>query len=154
MPRKETTPAPHSALLFAVVLCVLGGGTAQAAHELDGRDLAAGETLYQEQCAACHGADLEGQADWRTPGPDGVLPAPPHDATGHTWHHDTVMLFQYVKFGGQALMDARGIAFASGMPAFGETLSNDEILDTLAFIRSTWPADIQEAQAARNPPHD
>ena len=50
-------------------------------------DIAQGEDLYREYCAACHGADLEGQPDWRSAGPDGVLPAPPHDETGHTWHH-------------------------------------------------------------------
>lgn len=31
-----------------------------ADHELLGRDIIAGQTLYQEQCAACHGANLEG----------------------------------------------------------------------------------------------
>ena len=48
-------------------------------------DLAEGEKLYQEYCASCHGADLEGQVGWRSAGEDGILPAPPHDETGHTW---------------------------------------------------------------------
>ena len=47
-------------------------------------DPVAGAQLYAENCASCHGANLEGQADWRSPGPDGRLPAPPHDETGHT----------------------------------------------------------------------
>ena len=47
-------------------------------------DLSQGATLYAENCAACHGAELEGQPDWRSPGPDGILPALPHDNTGHT----------------------------------------------------------------------
>ena len=50
-------------------------------------------SLYAENCASCHGAKLEGQPDWRSPGPDGVMPAPPHDRTGHTWHHGDGMLF-------------------------------------------------------------
>jgi hypothetical protein len=25
--------------------------------------------------------------------PDGKLPAPPHDASGHTWHHADAQLF-------------------------------------------------------------
>lgn len=114
-------------------------------------DLEHGKTLYSENCASCHGADLKGQPDWRQPGPDGVLPAPPHDATGHTWHHGDAMLFDYTKHGGQALMAARGITdFQSGMPGFGEELSDREIRDILAYIKSTWPAKIRRAQAERS----
>ncbi|MDO8276710.1 MAG: hypothetical protein Q7T63_01135 [Burkholderiaceae bacterium] len=31
-------------------------------------------------------------ASWRSPGADGRTPAPPHDETGHTWHHDAAPL--------------------------------------------------------------
>lgn len=58
-------------------------------------DLAAGEALYTENCAACHGVNLEGQDDWQRPGEDGRLSAPPHDETGHTWHHGDQVLFEY-----------------------------------------------------------
>lgn len=112
-------------------------------------DIALGRTLYAEHCAVCHGAELEGAPDWKTPGPDGRLPPPPHDETGHTWHHGDAMLFAYTRLGGQAWLDAAGVAFDSGMLAFGDVLSDDEIRAILAFIRSTWPARIQEYQAAR-----
>lgn len=126
---------------------------AGADHLFEGRDIDRGAALYAETCAACHGADLEGQPDWQSPGPDGVLPAPPHDESGHTWHHDTGLLFDYTKFGGQAALDARGVTgFRSGMPGFGEMLSDDEILDVLAFIRSTWPERARQVQAARSHP--
>ncbi len=39
--------------------------------------LALGRGVYQTHCAACHGADLEGQPNWRQRGADGLLPAPP-----------------------------------------------------------------------------
>ena len=84
--------------------------------------LAQGEDLYQQYCAACHGANLEGQGDWRSPGPDGRLPAPPHDETGHTWHHGDQLLFAYTKYGGAALMAQRGMDFDSGMPGFEDTV--------------------------------
>src|SRR5690606_41977383 len=38
-----------------------------------------GRQVYADQCASCHGANLEGQPDWRSPPPSGRLPAPPHD---------------------------------------------------------------------------
>lgn len=112
-------------------------------------DIAAGVALYAANCAACHGADLEGQENWQSPGSDGRLPAPPHDETGHTWHHGDRLLFDYTKFGGQAVMAAQGIEFDSGMPGFEGQLSDEEIRSILGFIKSTWPERIREMQAVR-----
>ena len=67
------------------LLALLLSAPALADHELERRDLAGGRILYKEHCASCHGAKLEGQPNWRRIGKDGLLPAPPHDATGHTW---------------------------------------------------------------------
>jgi mono/diheme cytochrome c family protein len=127
---------------------------AQAGHELLGRNVSAGETLYQENCAVCHGANLEGQKNWQSPDENGVMPAPPHDQSGHTWHHDNQLLFDYTKLGGQVLVESRGINdFKSGMPGFGGALSDEEIWDILGYIYSTWPERVQEIQSGRNPPH-
>lgn len=111
--------------------------------------LAQGAELYAANCASCHGASLEGEENWRLPGPDGRLPAPPHDETGHTWHHGDDLLFAYTKYGGEDLMARRGIAFRSGMPGFGDVLSDEEIRLTLEFIKSTWPEEIRQIQAGR-----
>ncbi|WP_353346730.1 cytochrome c [Litorivita sp. NS0012-18] len=112
-------------------------------------DIAAGEALYAENCAACHGANLEGQDDWRSPGEDGRLPAPPHDETGHTWHHGDQVLLEYTKLGGRALMASQGMEFDGGMPGFGDQLSDQEIWNILGYIKSTWPERVQEMQAVR-----
>lgn len=136
------------------LLLGLAEGPVLAGHVLDNRDLVAGQAVYAENCASCHGANLEGQPDWRTARADGTLPAPPHDMTGHTWHHDSQLLFDYTKFGGKAVLEARGVVgFNSGMPAFGDTLSDAQILDVLGYIRSTWPDRAREAQASRDPAH-
>ncbi|WP_299207627.1 cytochrome c [uncultured Tateyamaria sp.] len=138
---------------LAAIFLVLGT-PGFADHELLDRDIIAGQTLYQAQCAACHGANLEGQPNWRSPNDDGVLPAPPHDETGHTWHHDNQLLFEYTKLGGRGALATRGVTdFNSGMPAFEGVISDDEIWDILAYIRSTWPERVQEMHASRNPPH-
>ena len=104
---------------------------------------AEGEPIYAEYCAACHGANLEGQPNWRSPLPTGGLPAPPHDETGHTWHHPDQLLFEITKYGGQAVAPA---GFQSNMPAFGDQLTDQQISAVLAFIRSRWPRSIQDRQ--------
>ncbi len=107
-----------------------------------------GKTLYDQYCAACHGADLEGQPDWRRRKPDGRLPAPPHDETGHTWHHSDMVLFNITKFGLAPPYGPEG--YESDMPSFGGQLTDAGIWDILAYIKSTWPADIQRQQAQRS----
>lgn len=138
----------------AAVLILVMASPALADHALLERDIAAGATLYQEHCAACHGVNLEGQPDWRTPNADGTLPAPPHDETGHTWHHGDDMLFNYTYLGGQKALEAMGVrGFTSAMPGFAGVLSPDEVWDILGYIRSTWPESAQEVQASKNAPH-
>jgi len=138
--------------IILILLC--STSIASANHELEDRNLSAGQILYTNNCASCHGAKLEGQPNWQSPNSDGILPAPPHDATGHTWHHDNELLFEYTKLGGKGALAARGITdFNSGMPAFDGVISDEDIWDILAFIKSTWPEREQDAQASRNPPH-
>ncbi len=144
-------------LLSAVLLTGAAAGAwlmtqagAEAIAPPKSADLAQGEELYQSYCASCHGANLEGQPDWRSPGPDGTLPAPPHDETGHTWHHPDSVLFDYTRLGGKATLAAQGVDFASGMPGFGDQLSDDQIWNILAYIKSTWPDRQQQIQAERS----
>ncbi len=98
-----------------------------------------GAEVYAAQCAACHGIRLEGQEDWQVRDPDGYLPAPPHDATGHTWHHPTRQLFEITKYGTEQVV---GGGYRSNMIGFEDVLSDDDILAVLAFIKSTWPRQI------------
>lgn len=140
------------ALLIAPAALMLGIWLLPAANFLHAApaDLDTGRVLYVEHCATCHGVNLEGQPDWRSPDASGLYPAPPHDETGHTWHHDDTMLLHYITRGGQAVLDDMGITFTSGMPAFGSALNEREIKAILDYIKSTWPADIREMQAQRS----
>lgn len=145
----------RAAFAAGLAWVALTAAPAQADHELEGRDLATGAALYAEHCAACHGAELEGAPDWQTPDEDGVYPAPPHDETGHTWHHSNRQLFDYTQKGGQAIVEELGVqGFVSGMPGFGDVLTDEEIWSILAFIRESWPERERRAQASRNPSHD
>lgn len=119
----------------------------QPAQPIDPNDralVAQGQEVYATACASCHGADLEGQANWRERGPDGRLPAPPHDETGHTWHHSDRQLFEITKYGVERFAPA---GYESDMPAFEESLSDEEIRAVLAYIKSRWPESERRAQA-------
>jgi len=105
----------------------------------DAQAVAAGSTLYQQHCSSCHGANLEGEPNWRVRDADGYLPAPPHDPSGHTWHHPDEQLFLITKHGTEAMV---GNGYKSRMPGFEESLSDGEILSVLAYIKSTWPSGI------------
>ncbi|MEH6391427.1 MAG: cytochrome c [Sulfitobacter sp.] len=106
--------------------------------------LASGKALYQENCASCHGSNLEGQADWKIRLPNGRLPAPPHDESGHTWHHPDRVLVDIVNRGTAAIV---GGGYESDMPGFGDVLSDEEVIAILDYIKSTWPARARDAQA-------
>lgn len=106
----------------------------------DAAVVARGREVYAAECAACHGAELQGQPNWQQRNTDGLLPAPPHDASGHTWHHPDAMLFALTKHGPQAVA---GPQYSSAMPAYAETLGDADILAVLSYIKSTWPADIR-----------
>ena len=111
----------------------------------DPAQVARGAVLYQAQCARCHGAQLEGEPNWQIRKPNGELPAPPHDASGHSWHHPDSYLFAVTKHGLAPFVPPD---YKSGMPSFVGVLSDDEIRAVLAFIESRWPPDIRARQAA------
>jgi mono/diheme cytochrome c family protein len=107
--------------------------------------VARGQAVYDKNCASCHGAGLEGQPDWRQRLPNGRLPAPPHDASGHTRHQPDQVLVDIVTYGlvpGKTAPDG----YQSDMPAYGTTLDDADIVAVLAYIKSSWPAEALDAQ--------
>lgn len=111
--------------------------------------VAYGRVLYVSHCSACHGARLEGQANWRERLPNGRLPAPPHDESGHTWHHPDSVLFDITRNG---MVPGRTApeGYESDMPAYAGILSDEEIVAVLAYIKSTWSPDVQRLQQEAN----
>src|SRR5262245_26557113 len=108
-------------------------------------EVALGQAVYQVHCAICHGRYLEGQVSWQTPMANGRMPAPPHNASGHTWHHTDQMLVGIVKNG---LKPYAGENYESDMPAFAGTLNEKQIETVVAYIKSTWPEREREYQTA------
>lgn len=117
----------------------LNGVTVPPVPDLDPQQVAQGEVLYNQYCAECHGANLEGEPNWQSARPDGSFPAPPHDDSGHTWHHPDDYLMDVITRGGPAVYNGT-------MPGFGSQLSASEIEMILDYIKSDWGQEAREFQ--------
>lgn len=139
----------HAALVPIVFLAACseppGAGENPRADPRNGQSVKRGAAIYAQRCASCHGATLEGQPKWRERLANGRLPAPPHDESGHTWHHADHVLFAITKNGMVPPYAPKD--YESDMPAFGRTLSDDEIWAVLAYLKTHWKS--SEVLAAR-----
>jgi len=115
-----------AAVLAAVPITGCASDTAKVPEAVFER----GGELYRASCASCHGADLNGAPDWRTPNEDGSYPPPPHDSSGHTWHHPNRVLVEIIRDGSDLPQ--------SRMPAFGAQLTDEDIEAIIEFIKTSW----------------
>lgn len=125
-----------------VIISLLAGAITSGANAQE----ETGRAIYLERCASCHGVELEGQPDWMRRLPSGRLPAPPHDASGHTWHHSDRQLFDIVKNGLATIAPG----YETDMPAFADAMTDDEIRAVLEYIKSTWPDRERDVQSRRS----
>ena len=135
---------------FAVVVLILASVSLTACASSTGESIQTsgsdstvdaprtGRELFASNCAACHGAAGEGHPDWRIKNADGTLPPPPLNGDGHTWHHADGLLYRIVSQGGKSLEIPGDPSFKSAMPAFGDLLSHEEIIEVLAYVKSLW----------------
>ncbi len=116
----------------------INGFTVPPVPTLNAQLVSEGETLYTQFCASCHGANLEGVPEWKSVQPDGKLLPPPHDSSGHTWHHPDELLLSIISDGGDPSY--------SDMPAYGDILTDEETNAILTFIKNSWGPEEREFQ--------
>ncbi len=145
MTKTKKLIVPAAAVVLGIGLYALfgPGGMLIGAEDGNQSQVALGQGVYRDQCASCHGDKLQGQANWRTRNADGTLKAPPHDESGHTWHHSDKVLFDYTKKGGAGMAPP---GFKSAMPGFGGNLKDAEIWAVLDYIKSRWPREVLARQ--------
>src|SRR5882724_7804177 len=128
-PRKRLAAGATAILALAVTVAIWQPWRAADSADADNpRLVAEGRAVYAGHCASCHGKDLEGQPSWQDRLPNGRLPAPPHDSSGHTWHHPDRQLFEITKNGVTGLVPF----YQSDMPSFASSLSDEQIWAVLA----------------------
>lgn len=113
----------------------------------DSAVVARGQALYRAHCADCHGAHGEGKAV-AGDGARSAPPAPPHNASGHTWQHPDFALIELTK-SGMSTLGCRSLD-ENGMPRFEQALTDREVVDILSYIKSTWPPEIRAEQDKTN----
>ncbi len=143
------TPANIIIVLLSVTSnMVMAGPQPSKADPKNIQQVQRGELIYKRFCSLCHGRNLEGQPNWHIPKADGKMPAPPHDKTGHTWHHADIVLFNITKHGLAPPHAPKG--YQSDMPGWKDTLSDDDIWAVLAYIKSRWPEENLQFQIEAN----
>ena len=118
---------------------VMNGIAAPPLPTLVPERVALGQSVYTQSCASCHGVNLEGKPDWKIPLADGSLPPPPHDSSGHTWHHPDKLLLDIIANGGDP-------KYNSQMPAFKDQLTREQMAAVLDFMKSKWGREEREYQ--------
>lgn len=141
-------PSRRGALAVGALVLLAACGRPSGVAGIDPKDeakVARGKSVYATACASCHGAELQGQANWRQRLPNGRMPAPPHDDSGHTWHHPDEVLFGITKEG---LVPGKygPPGYVSDMPAFGGILNDADIAAALSYIQSRWSPEVRQAR--------
>ena len=119
---------------FAFALAPHAAGAEAAQRWYDPSRVESGEKVYAANCAVCHGGRGEATPDWRRRESDGSFPPPPLNGTAHTWHHPFAILARQIKFGAPG--------GGGKMPTFQNQLTDEEIINVIAWFQSLWPDDI------------
>ncbi len=96
----------HKQTIFLIVALFISGTSM-------GADIFAGKTLYEEQCAQCHGVNGSGE-----------IPNTPDFRRGEGLLQSDAELLLYIRNGRKL------------MPAFRGLLTDSEILDVIAYLRT------------------
>jgi mono/diheme cytochrome c family protein len=134
--------------MVAALLAIAVGLHANVARAADNsahdQPIVAGRAIYERACASCHGARGEGAAHWEEPDANGEMPAPPHDASGHTWKHSDAMLYHIVQ---QGWRDPFNKTQRLAMPAFNGQLSREETIAVIDYLKMLWKPEQRQFQA-------
>ena len=132
------------ALPGVVLLGMLAvSGTAAAAATPKQQEIEIGKGVYQQNCAACHGAKGEGQTGWEKRNALGELPAPPHGPEGHTWKHADGMLYMIIREGWR---DPFNKTERLTMPGYKNVLSPQEIRAVVNYLKTMWTPEQRQIQ--------
>ena len=109
-----------------------------------------GRAIYEQHCASCHGANAKGAPNWQERDAQGELPAPPHNAEGHTWRHSDADLFKMVSRGWR---DPFNKSKRLTMPAFSDALTPEQIRAVIVYLKTLWTPEQRQFQSEESRDH-
>ena len=94
-----------------------------------------GSQVYSARCASCHQADGQGIS--------GAFPT----LVGTSWVENKGQIIRILLQGLQGEIEVKGESYNGNMPAWGETLSDEEIAAVITHVRQSWENDYGEVTA-------
>lgn len=144
-PERVRLLAPASAfrtLAFLWLVAVpLAPASAETGKPPDPRAARRGAPLYQKYCQSCHGVRGAGEQLSFSAYIHREIPAPALDDSQHAWHHGDDDLTAFI---------LNGWPRTARMPAWKGTLSESQVRDIVAYIKSLWGP---RAIACQGPQH-
>ena len=127
-------------IFMAVItgLFVMTASWAETGVSPDPASVAKGLSLYEVNCITCHAKDGVGEKIPLGPLQPSTPPAMALNEESHAWHHGDNQLVQKIQRGNQR------------MPAFGQILSESEIRDLIAYMKSLWSDRILACQGPKH----
>lgn len=125
-------------LTYSFMITLAGSAIAQTGQVPDPAAVIRGSEVYTNNCLSCHKKEGVGEnipLGVRAPN---YLVAMPLDESSHAWHHGDEQLIKTIKKGNQR------------MPSFNNVLSEHELEDVLAYVKSLWSNRIIACQGPKH----
>src|SRR6266851_9094538 len=137
-------------VMIAATSQIVSADANDGSQSIDPERVRSGRAVYEQHCASCHGATAEGAPNWQVRDANGELPAPPHNAKGHTWRHSDADLYEMVSKGWR---DPFNKSMRLTMPAFGEALAPEQIRAVITYLKTFWTPEQTQFQLEESQGH-
>lgn len=122
-------------ILFLVLVTP---GHAETGKAPDPAAVERGLTLFKSNCQQCHQARGVGENVPRAIRHPNFIPAMPLNENSHAWHHGDDQLVQTIRRGNKR------------MPPFDKVLSEPQLRDLVAYMKSLWSPRILACQGPKH----
>ena len=99
------------------------------------QEAVSGSQVYNSRCASCHQSNGQGVS--------GAFPT----LVGTSWVENKGQIIRILLHGMQGEVTVRGETYNGNMPAWGSTLSDEEIAAVITHVRQSWDNDYGEVTA-------
>ncbi|HED15182.1 MAG TPA: cytochrome c [Gammaproteobacteria bacterium] len=129
-------------IISLLTITFAGLAHAETGKAPDAKAVAVGKKLYIKHCQVCHQKDGVGEQPIsvyiRLPG---FVTAIPLNESSHAWHHGDKQLVKIILSGSRR---------TKRMPAWKDTLSEEQVKNIVAYIKSLWSPEVLACQGPKH----